>query len=37
MTADDAADLIVRSKHCHDNAAPAGNGTLVGVSPASGS
>jgi len=30
-TADDAADLIVRSKHCHDNAAPAGNGTLVGV------
>jgi uncharacterized protein YyaL (SSP411 family) len=31
MTADDAADLIVRSKHCHDNAAPAGNGTLVGV------
>ena len=31
ITADDAADLIVRSKHCHDNAAPAGNGTLVGV------
>ena len=31
MTADDAADLIVRSKHCHDNASPAGNGTLVGV------
>ncbi|WP_421995023.1 thioredoxin domain-containing protein [Reyranella sp.] len=30
-TADDAADLIVRGKHCHDNAAPAGNGTLVGV------
>ena len=31
ITADDAADLIVRSKHCHDNAVPAGNGTLVGV------
>ena len=31
ITADDAADLIVRTKHCHDNAAPAGNGTLVGV------
>ena len=31
ITADDAADLIVRSKHCHDNAAPAGNATLVGV------
>jgi uncharacterized protein YyaL (SSP411 family) len=30
-TADDAADLIVRGKHCHDNASPAGNGTLVGV------
>ncbi|HZY53303.1 MAG TPA: thioredoxin domain-containing protein [Reyranella sp.] len=30
-TADDAADLIVRGKHCHDNAVPAGNGTLVGV------
>jgi uncharacterized protein YyaL (SSP411 family) len=30
-TADDAADLIVRGKHCHDNAAPAGNGLLVGV------
>jgi len=29
ITADDAADLIVRNKHCHDNAAPAGNGTLV--------
>ena len=24
ITADDAADLIVRSKHCHDNAVPAG-------------
>ena len=23
ITADDAADLIVRTKHCHDNAAPA--------------
>jgi uncharacterized protein YyaL (SSP411 family) len=31
ITADDAADLIVRTKHAHDNAAPAGNGTLVGV------
>jgi uncharacterized protein YyaL (SSP411 family) len=31
ITADDAADLIVRTKHCHDNAAPAGNGTLAGV------
>jgi uncharacterized protein YyaL (SSP411 family) len=30
-TADDAADLIVRGKHCHDNAVPAGNGTLVAV------
>jgi uncharacterized protein YyaL (SSP411 family) len=30
-TADDAADLIVRGKHCHDNASPAGNGLLVGV------
>jgi uncharacterized protein YyaL (SSP411 family) len=31
ITADDATDLIVRNKHCHDNASPAGNGTLVGV------
>jgi len=31
ITADDAADLIVRNKHCHDNAVPSGNGTLVGV------
>jgi uncharacterized protein YyaL (SSP411 family) len=31
ITADDAADLIVRTKHAHDNASPAGNGTLVGV------
>jgi uncharacterized protein YyaL (SSP411 family) len=31
MTADDAADLIVRTKHCHDNAVPAGNATLIGV------
>jgi uncharacterized protein len=31
ITADDAADLIVRNKHCHDNASPAGNATLVGV------
>jgi uncharacterized protein YyaL (SSP411 family) len=30
-TADDAADLIVRGKHCHDNAVPAGNGMLLGV------
>ncbi len=31
VTADDAADLIVRNKHCHDNAVPAGNATLIGV------
>ncbi|MBS0222335.1 MAG: thioredoxin domain-containing protein [Proteobacteria bacterium] len=31
ITADDAADLIVRAKNCHDNAVPSGNGTLVGV------
>ena len=31
ITPRDAADLIVRTKHCHDNAAPAGNGTLLGV------
>jgi uncharacterized protein len=31
ITADDAADLIVRNKHCHDNAVPSGNATLVGV------
>jgi len=31
ITADDAADLIVRNKHCHDNAVPPGNATLVGV------
>ena len=31
ITADDAADLIVRNKHCHDNAVPAGNATLIGV------
>jgi len=31
ITADDAADLIVRNKHCHDNAVPSGNGTLVGA------
>jgi uncharacterized protein YyaL (SSP411 family) len=30
-TADDADDVIVRGKHAHDNAVPAGNGTLVGV------
>src|SRR5262249_15132819 len=31
ITADDAADLIVRNKHCHDNAVPSGNALLVGV------
>ena len=31
ITADDAADLIVRNKHSHDNAVPPGNATLVGV------
>ena len=31
ITADDAADLIVRNKHCHDNAVPSGNGALVAV------
>ncbi len=31
FTADDAQDLIVRSKSAHDNAVPAGNGTMVGV------
>ncbi len=31
ITADDATDLIVRNKHCHDNASPSGNGTLAGV------
>jgi uncharacterized protein YyaL (SSP411 family) len=31
ITADDAADLIVRNKHCHDNAVPPGNATLIGV------
>jgi uncharacterized protein YyaL (SSP411 family) len=31
ITADDAADLIVRGKHAHDNATPSGNGVLVGV------
>ena len=31
ITADDAADLIVRNKHCHDNAVPSGNGTLPGT------
>ncbi len=31
FTADDAKDLIVRSKSAHDNAVPAGNGTMVSV------
>ncbi len=31
ITADDATDLIVRNKHCHDNAVPSGNATLIGV------
>jgi hypothetical protein len=31
ITADDAADLIVRGKHAHDNATPSGNAVLVGV------
>ncbi len=30
-TADDADTLIVRTKSVHDNAVPAGNGTLLGV------
>lgn len=30
-TADDAANLIVRTKSAHDAAVPAGNGTMVGV------
>ena len=25
ITADDATDLILRNKHCHDNAVPSGN------------
>ncbi len=31
FTADDARDLIVRSKSAHDNAVPSGNGTMVAV------
>ena len=31
LTADDTKQLIVRTKTAHDNAAPAGNGTLAGV------
>lgn len=31
ITADDAAGLIMRPRHAHDNAVPAGNGTLVGL------
>ena len=31
FTADDADDLIVRSKSVHDNAVPAGNGTVLAV------
>ncbi len=30
-TADDADDLIVRTKSVHDNAVPAGNGVILGV------
>jgi hypothetical protein len=29
MTASDAGDLIVRTKHAHDNAVPAGNSTMA--------
>lgn len=31
FTADDARDLILRSKSAHDNAVPSGNGTMVAV------
>jgi hypothetical protein len=31
LTADDARDLILRSKSAHDNAVPSGNGTMAGV------
>jgi len=31
FTADDAGDLILRTKTAHDSATPSGNGTLVGV------
>ena len=31
FTADDARDLIVRSKSAHDNAVPSGNGTMIAV------
>jgi uncharacterized protein YyaL (SSP411 family) len=31
ITADDASDLILRARHCHDNASPSGNGMLLGV------
>ncbi len=31
FTADDADDLIVRTKSVHDNAVPAGNGTMLAV------
>ena len=31
LTADDAGDLIVRTKSAHDAATPSGNGTMVGV------
>ncbi len=30
--ADDAADLIMRQRHCHDQAVPAGNATLAWIS-----
>ncbi len=31
FTADDARDLITRTRHAHDNATPSGNGTLAQV------
>ncbi|HEY0836434.1 MAG TPA: thioredoxin domain-containing protein [Azospirillum sp.] len=31
FTADDAGDLIIRTKTAHDAATPAGNGTMIGV------
>jgi hypothetical protein len=31
FTADDAEALIIRTKNAHDNATPAGNGTMAGV------
>jgi uncharacterized protein YyaL (SSP411 family) len=31
LTADDTSALLMRPRHVHDNAVPAGNGTMVGV------